>query len=454
MTIDPSNGYIKAMASSADYGKSKFNLAAQGHRQPGSTFKVMVLMTALRKGVDPRTTTYGSNHLKFTDPTWGPIDVQTYGHDSGRPHEPRQGDAQVRQHGLRAARRSTSGPPEIKQTAYDLGIKTHLDGYPAEALGGLRLGVSPLEMADAYATIASGGYRNRPTAITKITFPDGKSDLPRRFKVKRTKAFEDGVTAEATRILEENIKGGTGTKAQIGCPAAGKTGTTDEHSDAWFVGFTPRLATAVWVGYPDAQVQMKTEYHGGSGGRRHVPGRDLGRLHEGGQGQVLRRLQAREDRRALLALLRQVRAQRRPRHRRLVLDRPQVGNGGTAISQKTAAPTTPDTGKKPKSNGKKPFNPDLYESPPQGPGHPAPARARAPARPATPAARADPERPDGPAWYKAAVVRPLGGLSMREGSARQHHLAHMDRQSEEVLYGNWCREVVQRREGLRVHHPG
>ena len=87
-----------------------------------------------------------------------------------------------------------------------MGIKTHLDGYPAESLGGLTIGVSPLEMADAYATIASGGYRNRPTAITKITFPDGKSELPPRFRVKRTKAFSDGVTAEATRILEENIQ--------------------------------------------------------------------------------------------------------------------------------------------------------------------------------------------------------------------------------------------------------
>src|SRR3954469_7662310 len=81
VTIDPKNGYIKAMASSADYGKSKFNLAAQGHRQPGSTFKVMALMTALTKGGDPRTTTYVSKPLKFTDPRWGPIDVQTYGHD-------------------------------------------------------------------------------------------------------------------------------------------------------------------------------------------------------------------------------------------------------------------------------------------------------------------------------------------------------------------------------------
>ena len=156
------------------------------------------------------------------------------------------------------------GPPEVKKTAYDMGIRTHLDGYPAESLGGLTIGVSPLEMANAFATIASGGYRNRPTAITKIRFPDGRSELPPRFKVKRTKAFQDGVTAEATRILVKNIQGGTGTRANIGCPAGGKTGTTDEFNDAWFVGFTPRLATATWVGYPNAQIQMKTEYHGTS----------------------------------------------------------------------------------------------------------------------------------------------------------------------------------------------
>jgi penicillin-binding protein 1A len=156
------------------------------------------------------------------------------------------------------------GPPEVKKTAYDMGIRTKLDGYPAESLGGLTIGVSPLEMANAFATIASGGIRNRPTAITKITFPSGKSELPRRFKVRRTRAFEDGVAAEATKILVKNIQGGTGQKAEIGCPAGGKTGTTDKFNDAWFVGFTPRLATATWVGYPNAQIEMTTEYHGGS----------------------------------------------------------------------------------------------------------------------------------------------------------------------------------------------
>jgi penicillin-binding protein 1A len=119
-------------------------------------------------------------------------------------------------------------------------------------------------MATAYATIASGGYRNRPTAITKVQFPGRKKvKLPRRWRVKRTKVFEDGMTYEATKILEQNIQGGTGTRAATGCPAAGKTGTTDRNTDAWFAGFTPRLATAVWVGYPNDRTEMHTLFFGG-----------------------------------------------------------------------------------------------------------------------------------------------------------------------------------------------
>ena len=218
------------------------------------------------------------------------------------------------------------GPPEVKKTAYDMGIRTKLDGYPAESLGGLTLGVSPLEMANAFATIASGGYRNRPTAIKKITFPDGKSDLPRRFKVKRTKAFEDWVTAEATRILEKNIQGGTGGKAAIGCPAGGKTGTTDEFNDAWFVGFTPRLATATWVGYPDAQVQMKTEYHGGSVAGGTFPAEIWGDYMKSIKGKFCGDFKPAKTAAHFTSLLRQVRARRRPQHRRLVRRR-QFGGG-------------------------------------------------------------------------------------------------------------------------------
>jgi penicillin-binding protein 1A len=263
VTINPRNGYILAMASSADYGESKFNLAAQGHRQPGSTFKVMALMAALRAGVDPDSTTYVSKSpLKIDDPKWGePFEVETYDGSS-------RGNISLRQATL-ASDNSVYmqlaldvGPDKVKQTARDMGIRSKLFGYPAETLGGLTDGVSPLEMANAYATIASGGFRSRPTAITKVIFPDGREELRDRWKVKRERVFTDGVAAKAREILEQNMTGGTGGKAQIGCPAAGKTGTTDEFTDAWFVGFTPRLTTAVWVGYPKERVNMETLYYG------------------------------------------------------------------------------------------------------------------------------------------------------------------------------------------------
>jgi penicillin-binding protein 1A len=264
VTINPKNGYILAMASSADYAESKFNLAAQGARQPGSSFKVFALMTALRQGVNPNSTRYTSVSPTITDdPRYGHIDVKTYGGSSG-------GNMNLVQATLRSDNSVyiqlalDVGPDKVAETAVDMGIKRrHVQGLPAETIGGLKYGVSPLEMATAYATIASGGYRNRPTAITKVTFEGtGKSELPRRWRPHRTKVFPDGVTYEATKILEANIQGGTGTHAGIGCPAGGKTGTTDHNTDAWFVGFTPRLASAVWVGYPNDRTEMNGLYFG------------------------------------------------------------------------------------------------------------------------------------------------------------------------------------------------
>jgi penicillin-binding protein 1A len=249
-----------------------------------------------------------------------------------------------------------------------MGIKTHLDGYPAEALGGLTLGVSPLEMADAYATIASGGYRNRPTAITGITFPDGKSDLPPRFRVKRTKAFSDGVTAEATRILQENIQRGTGTAANIGCPAGGKTGTTDSFNDAWFVGFTPRLTTAVWVGYPKAQIEMRTEYHGGPVAGATFPAEIWHDYMSRVKGKFCGDFKPPKE--AFHASPFFGKYSRSGGRDTGTGDQQSGGSQFySPTTPTTPAPTTPDTNKKPDTgdgNDKGKFNPDLYESPPQG----------------------------------------------------------------------------------------
>ncbi len=263
VTINPKNGYIEAMASSAAYGESKFNLAAQGRRQPGSAFKVMALMAALRSGIDPDSTTYVSRSpLKINDPKYGPpFEIKTYS-GSGLGNVSLRKATLASDNSVYIQLALDLGPEKVKQAAWDMGIRSPLEAVPAETLGGLGNCCSPLEMANAYATIASGGMRNRPTAITKVTFPDGRSELPPRWKVKRTRAFEDGVTAKATEILEQNIQGGTGTKAAIGCPAGGKTGTTDLNTDAWFVGITPRLATAVWVGYPKDRTQMSGLYYG------------------------------------------------------------------------------------------------------------------------------------------------------------------------------------------------
>jgi penicillin-binding protein 1A len=253
VSVDPANGYIRAMASSGTYKDRTFNLAAQGHRQPGSAFKTFVLTTAIRKGINPNSTTYTSKPLNLNVEGYGPWQVKTYSNSYG-------GTMNLVQATLKSDNTVYAqlildlGPKAVRETAKMMGITTHLDGLPAEGLGGLRLGVSPLEMADAYATLAAGGIRNKPIAITKVEFPDGKSeDLG---EPKRRRVFSDGVAYEVTKILKQNVQSGTGTKANIGCPAAGKTGTTDNFNDAWFVGYTPKLATATWMGYPNALTPM------------------------------------------------------------------------------------------------------------------------------------------------------------------------------------------------------
>jgi penicillin-binding protein 1A len=268
VSIDPRNGELKAMASNATYGQFKFNLASQGHYAAGSTFKVMVLMTALRKGVDPDTTTYTSMPLKFNDPKWGPIDVQTYSHSYiGRANLVKA--TLTSDNSIYQQLDLDLGPEEVKRTAIDMGIKSPVDALPAAALGGLTKGVTPLEMTNAYATIASNGWRNRVSAVRKVCFPKKPSGFAcKTEKRHRHRAFQDGVTAKATEILKKNVEAGTGTQAQFGCPAAGKTGTVDDFTDAWFVGFTPHLATAVWVGHA---TDRRTLGEGAAGGEVAAP---------------------------------------------------------------------------------------------------------------------------------------------------------------------------------------
>jgi penicillin-binding protein 1A len=261
VTINPATGYIEAMAESESYDKSQYNLAADGHRQPGSTFKAIDLADALSRGIDPNSTSYLSHTLA---PGWLPgyptYEVKTF-----------EGTSLNRSLNLVAATLASDntvyaqlaadlGEETITQMAYQLGVKTHLSSYPAEALGGLTLGVTPLEMAIVYSTLADGGWRDSPIAITKVVFPDGHVDSDWG-EPHRTKVLSQAITGEETSILHQNVLGGTAVRSAINCPTAAKTGTTSELVDAWLDGYNSRYATIVWMGYPNRRVPM-TSVHG------------------------------------------------------------------------------------------------------------------------------------------------------------------------------------------------
>jgi penicillin-binding protein 1A len=261
VTIDPHNGDIEAMAESESYEQSQYNLAADGHRQPGSTFKAIDLADALTRGIDPNSTYYFSHTL---EPGWLPAEpkykVETFEGTSLNKSINLVQATLTSDNTVYAQLAADLGEETITHTAHEMGVKTHLSSYPAEALGGLTLGVTPLEMGIVYATLADGGYRNEPIAITKVVFPDGHVDNnwgePHRVKV-----LSEGVTAEETSILEQNVQSGTATRSAINCPTAAKTGTTSELVDAWLDGYTPDYSTVVWMGYPNKRVSM-TDVHG------------------------------------------------------------------------------------------------------------------------------------------------------------------------------------------------
>jgi penicillin-binding protein 1A len=246
VSIDVHNGDIRAMATTTKYEREQFDYASQGHRQPGSTFKPIVLLAAIASHqAEPKKTFYVSKKLDMDTGFGGRMNLvkATLASDNS---VYQQLDLDV-------------GPDIVADTAANLGIDTPLDGYPAEGLGGLHQGVSPLELARAYATFANGGNRLDITGIKKVDFSDGHSIYLDR--AGSDSLFKDGETYEVTKVLQQNMKRGTGKAAQMGCPAAGKTGTTDTFRDAWFAGYTPRVSTVVWVGYPHRSVAM-TNVHG------------------------------------------------------------------------------------------------------------------------------------------------------------------------------------------------
>jgi penicillin-binding protein 1A len=260
VSVDPRNGQIESMVSSSDYEQSKFNLAAQGHRQPGSTFKMFVLTTAIKQGIDPYSTYYDSKHLDLDLPKWGHWEVSTA--DEGYLGRINLQQATVASDNTVFAQLDLDvGPEAVAATAKSMGIESELDGIPAEGIGGLRIGVSPLEMADAYATLAAGGIHRNPIAIRRVVFPDGRVGRPEHAEPRRVVSAP--VAYQVWRLLHDNIVEGTGTAAYTGCPGqGGKTGTTDNFTDAWFAGIQPNLATVVWVGYPQSNAIEMSSVHG------------------------------------------------------------------------------------------------------------------------------------------------------------------------------------------------
>jgi penicillin-binding protein 1A len=261
VAIDPRDGRVLAMVGGRNFHKSQFNLAVQGERQAGSAFKPFVLATALSQGISPQTTfTSKPTVINLGDKLWA---VNNY--ENSYLGTINLNDATTfSDNAVYAQLTAQVGPKNIAQMARRLGITSHLNDYFAIGLG--VNAVNPLEMARAFATFANGGQRvdgsllgNRPRAVLKVV--DGKR-VERNEPVDKP-VLDAGQNAILTSMLENVVQSGTGKRAALADrPAAGKTGTTENYGDAWFVGYTPQLVTAVWVGYPNKLVPMLTQFEG------------------------------------------------------------------------------------------------------------------------------------------------------------------------------------------------
>lgn len=238
VAVDPKTGYIKAMIGGR--GTDQFNRAVMAERQPGSSFKPFVYLNALEQGATPGDTVQDSP----ISGDWNPqnYDRRFHGTVSYRTALTYSYNVPAIKVGMKY------GTEKTLQLAKRLGITTLVadDDNPAMAVGGLTHGVTPLEMAGAYAGIANMGKFNKPTPIIKILDRNGK--VLYEHKTNPTQAIKPESAYMMISMMEDVMTRGTGRGAAISRPCAGKSGTTDNYHDAWFVGFTPNLACAVWIG--------------------------------------------------------------------------------------------------------------------------------------------------------------------------------------------------------------
>lgn len=260
VALETGSGKVVAMVGGRDWSASQVNLAlgAAGGgsgRQAGSSFKTLTAAAAMEAGI-PLHTMFDSAPAEFDLGEGSVWRVDNYsGLDYGRlPLD----EALIRSiNGVYARLALVIGGGAIASQAQIMGIKSKLSTYPSVALGATD--VSVLDMAAAYSTIANKGVAVEPTTIESVHTADGGMYEPDQDVIPG--AMSAGNAYLLTSVLEQVIKRGTGTAAAIGRPAAGKTGTTDDYADAWFVGYTPQLTTAVWVGYPERRIPM-TSVHG------------------------------------------------------------------------------------------------------------------------------------------------------------------------------------------------
>lgn len=240
IAINPHNGYIVAMVGGR--GDDSFNRAVLAERQPGSAFKPFVYLADIQDGMTPGTV-MDDKKIEFNG--WSPKNYEgTY-----------SGQMTLRyalQHSVNTIAVQLAdavGMRKVLNLASSLGITTlddSKDNNLAAALGGLTNGVKPIDMAVAYGTLANGGVKVKPVAITKIV--DRNGQVVEENSTEEQRVVDPKYAYVITNMLESVMSGGTGGGASIGRPAAGKTGTTDESKDAWFVGYTPDLVAAVWMG--------------------------------------------------------------------------------------------------------------------------------------------------------------------------------------------------------------
>jgi len=264
VAIHNKTGEVRAMVGGTDFEQRPFNLATNGHRQPGSAFKPFTLVRALQDGVSPDATFTSAK--KVLGPKDDPFEVNNY-EDSYAGVASLRSATATSDNSVFAELGLDVGTKRIAKLAQRMGVRTEVSTNRAMTLGGLEEGLTPLEMAHAYSTIANRGVRvsgtlaaspGGPVAIEQV----GGGDRDDKNEQRSERIFPEDVGETAHELLAGVVSGGTGTAAQIDEFAAGKTGTTENYGDAWFAGFNNELTVAVWVGYPDKLQAMETEYGG------------------------------------------------------------------------------------------------------------------------------------------------------------------------------------------------